>query len=173
MKRVIIDTNVLVAANGGANTTTSVDCQAKCVEFLNGFGNQMCVRIDSSRLILGEYRRNIAYTKQGAGDRFFKKLNQQLGAYLCEQVDITPTPPGYAEGGDFAEFPKDDPALQNFDDDDKKFVAVALAQHPPPPICHATDEDWWKHEQTLRQYGVIIDHLCPDQAPPGFGEGGK
>jgi hypothetical protein len=47
------------------------------------------------------------------------------------------------------------------DPSDRKFVAVALAHKPTPPIINATDTDWVKVRQELESAGIILRELCP------------
>jgi len=114
-------------------------------------------------LILGEYRRNLSPSGQpGSGDAFFKWLwNNQGNHDHCRRVNITPH-----DNRGFAEFP-DDPELEPFDNDDRKFVAVALASHNAPPILNATDSDWWEHRVALEGHGIRIKSLCPELMEDG------
>ena len=61
----------------------------------------------------------------------------------------------------FEEFPESD-ALNNFDRNDRKFVAVAVASGERPPILNASDRDWWDDRLSLERCGVRVDFLCPD-----------
>ena len=62
---------------------------------------------------------------------------------------------------DFQEFPTD-PALADFDPDDRKFIAVALAHAENPSILQAVDSAWWTYRDALRQNGVTVDFICED-----------
>jgi len=48
------------------------------------------------------------------------------------------------------------------DDDDRKFVAVALTFSTPPPIVNATDSDWVGWKDALRKRGIEVIQLCPE-----------
>lgn len=48
------------------------------------------------------------------------------------------------------------------DNDDRKFVAVALAFAQPPPIVNATDPGWKRWEGALADHGVNVCQLCPE-----------
>ena len=48
------------------------------------------------------------------------------------------------------------------DDDDRKFVAVALSFSTPPPIVNATDSDWVRWIDALRNRGIEVIQLCPE-----------
>lgn len=63
---------------------------------------------------------------------------------------------------DFEEFPTD-PRLASFDASDRKFVAVAIKAGSKPPVLNAVDSDWWNHLSVLREHGVKVEFLCPDQ----------
>ena len=114
--------------------------------------------LDDRHLILQEYRRNLSFAgKPGAGDQFFRWLwHNQANPQHCRAVPITPEPTR-----EFAEFP-DDPALESFDRDDRKFVAVAIASDTTPEILNAADTGWFQHRAALQRRGVNITFLCPE-----------
>ena len=62
---------------------------------------------------------------------------------------------------EFGEFPKD-PELANFDPDDRKFVAVAIAHCEKPPILQAVDSQWLDFRDVLLQHGVRVQFICED-----------
>ncbi len=149
----VVDTNVLVVANGG-HERASEECQLACVEALLA-AREGPVLIDSRGLILQEYGKKVAYYRPPrVGNEFYRWLLDHQGQDVCWQVDITP------EGESFAEFP-DDPDLARFDPSDRKFVAVARASGVGPPILNAVDTDWWNHQKALERNGVRIEFLCP------------
>jgi hypothetical protein len=78
---------------------------------------------------------------------------------VCDQVKITPRKSGHT---DFQEFPQL-AALNNFDPQDRKFVAVANAHPEKPPILQATDSKWLEWEQSLHQCGIQLEILCRDE----------
>ncbi len=157
---VVIDTNVLVVANGGHPPAANA-CVLACIEALEA-ARAGVVLVDDGGRILDEYARHASHAGQpGVGDRFFKWLwDHQAMAGSCSQVSITDD----ADRG-FAEFP-DDPALAAFDRDDRKFVAVALASGLRPPVLNASDSDWWEFDAVLKHHGVDVDYLCPELMPP-------
>ena len=57
------------------------------------------------------------------------------------------------------------PSSPEFDRDDRKFVAVALASGTSPPIVNASDRDWWEHREVLQVHGIEILFLCPELMP--------
>ncbi|MDQ2732367.1 MAG: hypothetical protein M3Y56_11975 [Armatimonadota bacterium] len=137
MSAFVIDTNVLVVANGGHEV--SDDCLRRCLNALSN-SREGIVVVDNQFQILKEYRKHAHDTGQpGVGDAFLKwLLRNQANPDHCEQVPLT------ASGlGNYLEFPSD-PALDGFDKSDRKFVAVALTSEHGPEIQNAVDTDWWK-----------------------------
>ena len=159
--KVIIDTNVLIAANGRDCPQVTPKCQLRTGQYLKDIqtkGSIVIDSIDSKWLILTEYKNKVNQTGQpGIGDRFLKWVLTNLkNPQRCQQVKIHPS-----EDNSFEEFP-DVPQLEKFDRSDRKFVAVALTASDHPPIVNAADSDWAEFYEALTQCGVNIEFLCPD-----------
>jgi hypothetical protein len=150
----IIDTNVAITANG-RDTHASDECQLECINALIDIVNKCTVYLDDQNLIFEEYRKNLKFVgSPGTGDMFFKHIFDNLGNQTkCRIVSITP------ENSSFAEFP-DDINLKNFDIDDHKFVAVAIASGDNPSIVNAVDSDWKNHKEALQSHGIKVIQLC-------------
>lgn len=156
--KAVIDTNVLLVANG-QHADVSEDCVIACVTRLRSIQQSGIVVIDDGYRILGEYQHKTSLNPpKGAGDVFLKWLLRQSGTAQVEQVTLHET----AENS-FAEFP--DPALEPlFDAPDRKFAAVAHAHQDKPTIWQAADckwLDWWR---ALRVKGVTVEFLCAEDA---------
>lgn len=155
--RVVVDTNVPVVANGKSEQA-SPKCVKNCAVRLRKLTRKDKLVLDDSWLIIKEYMANLRSSGQpGSGDAFLKwVLTNYRNPDFCELVRITPK---NSSETDFEEFPSD-PALNNFDATDKKFIAVALAHPDKPPILQAVDTEWWEMKEPLGVAGVTIDFLC-------------
>lgn len=175
MDAVIVDTNVIVIANDTDDKRK--DCRDRCQERIQQIIDQHeKVVIDDKRRILGEYQNNTRpNTRKGIGDVLVKRLLQNLSnPAVCTMVTITPLT---GNGTDFEEFPADN-ALINFDSDDRKFIAVALAHKrdtgQTPPILLAIDRGWLQFIDELANHGVSVDLICEaDMQRPRQGRKGK
>ena len=131
--KVIVDTNVPLVANGKAEQA-SEDCVETCIDELMKIteGNVKLV-LDDLRRIIGEYRNKLNPGGfPGVGDAFLKWVEVNwANPQQCDLVSVTPI-----DGSEtnFQEFPTD-PVLVDFDLDDRKFVAVALAHPENHPSC--------------------------------------
>ena len=152
-----MDTNVAVVANG-QHGQAGPSCRRNCVDALRRIQNDCLVLLDDKRLILDEYRKNLSPSGQpGLGDAFFKLLHDnQSNPEFCRTVAVNL----HLDRG-FEEFPAD-PRLSSFDDDDRKFVAVARASGTNPEVLNASDTDWWQYRQELSEHGVRVVFLCPE-----------
>jgi hypothetical protein len=151
----VIDVNVLAAANLRADHISMEDA-LKCVEFLEAVKQEDgCVSMDEGGLIFEEYSKYASHKGQpGTGDIFFKWLWDNQGVESkCEKVIITT----HEERG-FTVFP-DSPSLHQFDMDDRKHLAVAVASKNAPDIVNATDSDWWYFQDVFEGLGIKIKQL--------------
>ncbi|MYF56609.1 hypothetical protein F4225_12895 [Candidatus Poribacteria bacterium] len=162
MNAVIVDTNVLVIANGEADHA-SLDCIEHCQNRLETIlSRPEKVVIDDGWRILGEYDDNTKpNTRKGVGDLFVKTLMQNQGnPNICSLVHITSLK---GNGTDFQEFPTDN-ALSGFDPDDRKFIAVTLAYQQDTgetaTILLAIDRGWLQFTNALVIHGFTIDLIC-------------
>lgn len=155
----LLDTNVIRTADGLADHADPT-CVAACAERLEQ-ASRSVVHLDRGRAILNEYLGQIAgRPPYQVGTRFVHLLLQnQENPERCQQESITAHP---ARG--YVEFP-DDPRLATFDDDDRKFVAVAVAADPTPAIVNAVDSDWEPVAGALIDHGILVEQLCPHLDP--------
>jgi hypothetical protein len=155
---VVVDTNVPVVANGHSKQA-SPECTLNCVEWLRKItsGVEKLV-LDGQWRIIREYMSNLRSSGQpGVGDAFLRwVLINWNNTRRCELVTITPTDVGETS---FQEFPAGS-ELSDFDPDDRKFVAVALAHGQKPPILQAVDTAWWELRDALCCNGVKVEFLC-------------
>ena len=163
MDAVIVDTNVIVIAND--RDDKRADCRDRCQDRLEQiFDQREKVVVDDERRIFEEYERNAdPNTRKGIGDLFVKRLLQNLGnPEICTMVSITPL---VGNGTDFEEFP-DDPALSNFDPDDRKFIAVALVYESvyqqKATLLQAADSQWYGFRETLVRNGLEVEFICEE-----------
>ena len=154
---VIVDTNVVVVANGRSEQA-SADCVDTCGERLEEImRGEMKLVLDNRWIILGEYMRNLRSNGANVGDRF-------LGWILAnrdKRCDLVPITPVNGSEYEFEEFP-DDPALDDFDPDDRKFIAVACAHSEKPPILQAVDSQWWDFRDAFHRNGVTVEFICEE-----------
>ena len=157
---VIVDTNVAVVANGKWDEDFD-DCEATCISRLEEItSGKVILALDDQRRIIEEYRKKLSPDGQpGVGDAFLKWVEiNWTNPKRCVRVPITPIENSETE---FKEFP-DDHALQKFDSDDRKFVAVAVAHCEKPPILQAVDSQWLDFRDVLLQHGVRVQFICED-----------
>lgn len=186
MGAVIIDTNVIVVANtdiredengrliavGMADHATPaciITCQNRLTQIRRGSTK---VVLDRGERIVGEYRLKVERSlhrrlqQNRAGDLFWAWLmRNQWREEKCTRVHITPL---QGKGTEFEEFP-DDAALNDFDKDDRKFIAVAIAYsrdtQQTAPILQAVDTKWEGFIEALQRHGVEVEQICkPEQA---------
>ena len=152
---VVVDTNVVVVANGRSEQASS-GCVETCGERLEEImrGEEKLV-LDNRWIILREYMQNLRSNGADVGDRF-------LGWILVNkdtQCDLVPITPVDGSENEFEEFP-DDTALDGFDPADWKFIAVACAHSEKPPILQAVDSRWWDFRDAFRRNGVTVEFIC-------------
>ena len=158
MMAVIVDTNVAVVANG-QSLQASPNCVDTCINRLEKIirGEEKLV-LDNRWIILSEYIRNLRSSGEpGAGDRFLLWLLRNKDKQ-CDLVSITPIDDSENE---FEEFP-DDPALDEFDLADRKFIAVACAHLERPPILQAVDSKWLSFHDAFLHNGVRVEFICKE-----------
>jgi predicted nucleic acid-binding protein len=150
-KRIVVDTNVAIAANG-RNTHADELCQLACVEALANVAANV-VFLDDKELIFTEYAKHLNFPGQpGMGDAFFKHVfDHQHSGKKVRLVPITPT--GERVRG-FEELP-----ANTLDASDRKFLAVAVTAKAC--ILNATDSDWAQNEALLKGLSVKVEQLCP------------
>ena len=156
---VVMDTNVAVVANGMTEQAGQT-CVAACIVKLRKIveDEKLILLLDDKYFILDEYRNNLSLSGQpGYGDFFIQWLwESHTNKQYCRMIPVTPH-----EDREFKEFPND-PSLASFDQDDRKFVAVALASGSSPQVLNASDTDWWHHRESLCKHGVEVAFLCPE-----------
>lgn len=156
---VVIDTNVLLVANG-SHANASDACRKVCIQRLLVQQSSGVTVIDDDYRVLSEYQNKTRPNQpKGVGDVFLKWLLQNQGnAARVHRVPITETAADV-----FDEFP--DAALQpRFDAPDRKFAAVAHAHPGKPPIWQAADCKWLDWWPALQAKGVTVEFVCPDDA---------
>lgn len=164
MAVVVVDTNVIVIANV-VDDDDRKNCRELCIERLNQIITQQeIIVIDDGWRILTEYINNTnPNTKKGIGDLIVKRLLQnRSNPSICRIVHISSLT---GNGTEFNEFP-DDPELTDFDPDDRKFIAVAIAYYTQyqetPSILLAIDRGWLHFIHTLKNQGVQIELICEE-----------
>jgi len=153
--KAVIDTNVLLVANG-QHADVSSDCVIECVRRLQSIQQSGIAVVDDRFRILHEYQHKTCLSPpKGVGDVFLKWLLRQSGSARVETVVLNES-----AANCFLEFP--DPALEPlFDAPDRKFAAVAYAHPEKPPIWQATDCKWLDWWPALKAKGVDVEFLCP------------
>lgn len=157
MTEVVIDTNVLLVADG-LHGDVLEECHWACVKRLEAIKATGIVVLDDEYRILQEYQNKISANKaKGAGGAFVKWLLQNAAnPNRVAQVSLTET-----EEDTFVEFPVAE-LKHEFDPPDRKFPAVANAHPAKPPILQATDSKWLKWWPALAEKGIRVEFLCPE-----------
>jgi hypothetical protein len=163
---VVVDTNVPIAASGRSEQA-SVECVAACREAILGIMNdERRLALDDDGLIITEYKQNLSASGQpGLGDAFLVwVLTNSANPERCDLVPLTEA--AGAEGG-FEQFP-DAEGLEEFDQSDRKFVAVANAHAGKPPIFEALDSKWWGWKDALAAAGITVVFLCREEVEAAY-----
>jgi hypothetical protein len=151
MKRRVVDTNVAIVANG-RETNAAPSCRLHAIETLGHLLEEGRIIVDVAGEMLAEYRRYCDPKGQpGVGDRFFREV---LMNYVSKVERI---PLEKHADGRFVDFP-DDPELEGFDPDDRKFAAAARKM--AVPVLNATDSDWLTFQQSLLKHGIKVEFVC-------------
>jgi hypothetical protein len=156
---IVIDTNVLLVANGLASQMSD-KCRLACLDRLEKAKRQETVVVDRQNLILDEYHNKLEPYRRppGPGDAFLLHLLQNMGSSThVASVDLTPTD---AQHTNFEEFPADENLRESFDPADRKFVAASNAHPEMPPIVEAADSKWIGWAPQLAVHGITVEFPC-------------
>lgn len=156
MNRIVIDTNVAIAANG-RDTHASYRCQLACTELLELVANNKDKRkiiLDSGGEIIDEYSKHLHYKGQpGIGDYFFKFLHDNL--YLNEKVHLVDITSVDDDTKGYEELPQNE-----IDRSDRKLLAAAVVARAK--IINALDTDWFEKREFLNEINIEVYQLCAE-----------
>ena len=168
-QKCLVDTNVPKTANRALAPATIprelTGCVLACVEAVEHIVKKGGLVMDAGDEIFDEYRRQLSMKGQpGMGDRFLKWVHDNRWKFPdADRVTIT------KHGGSYDEFP-DHEGLAQFDNSDRKFIAVSNAHPDKPPVLQATDSKWWGWKDALAEVGITVYFLCPDYAETKYTE---
>jgi hypothetical protein len=151
--RVVIDCNVLIAANR-RETTASLPCSAACARRLLDTTNNDILLEDATNLIWEEYKRYCNFSGQpGPGDRFFVWLvRNRWTPERVHRIDI-----GAGDDEIEARVPS---ALRDFDRSDRKWIVTYIGGGGEA-LYNALDSDWSESAKDLSDAGINVVEICP------------
>jgi hypothetical protein len=159
MSAVVIDTNVLLVADGQAQQM-SPKCKIECLSRLEKAKASERVVLDNQRIILSEYGHKLDASKRppSAGSAFLKWLCVNLANdRYVSLVNLSPLDTGKTK---FKEFPLDRALEDLVDPSDRKFMAAAFTHPEKPPILESADSKWLGWEADLKRHGIKLEVLC-------------
>jgi len=162
MSAIVIDTNVLLVANG-IGSHMGDECRLECMARLRKASESESVVVDRQYLILAQYHRKLNPNRRppGPGDAFLRHLLQNMGHVShVAPVDLTAV---NRENTDFREFPDDRSLKDLVDPSDRMFVAASNVHPEKPPIVQAADSKWLDWELLLRGHGIHLEVLCRER----------
>jgi hypothetical protein len=141
------------------------ECILECIRQIQNITRNGGLVIDDAGEIFNEYISNLSLSGQpGVGDSFAKWVHDhQWNPKNVDRVAIS------KNGNSYDEFPCHE-GLNNFDNSDRKFVAVANGHPAKPPILQATDSKWWGWNDALTEVGITVLFLCPAYAEAKYTE---
>lgn len=157
MTTFVVDTNVLVAANGDPDKNgerPDPECERKCVRRLRQIVDTGTVAIDYQYAICREYGRHVGDRSQRGrepkpGDVFFK----QVVGRRCRVLEVSASP------GEDESWGIEALRESSFDPSDRKFLAVAVAANGV--VINATDNDWHESQGLMERLGLEVEEVCP------------
>jgi hypothetical protein len=161
MSKRLVDTGVLLVAEGMAPDQAGPACVTACDNILREIEREGGLVVDNLRIIVSEYghKLNTRQRQLKPGARFLLWVLRNLGN--PDRVEMSPiTRLQGGEPSDFVEFPAS-PALANFDRSDRVYVATANGHPRKPPILVSVDTDWLNASAALAAAGITVQQLCP------------
>ena len=158
MTAIVIDTNVLVVADGKAPQMSDA-CLNECLIRLERVKAKEQVVLDDAWMIMGEYQKNLTPNQSPTPGSAFLKWLLQVES-VEEHVSRVTLTPLDREQTLFVEFPSDKKLEAAFDPADRKFVAAANAHPEKPPILESADSKWLGWEDQLNKHGIKVEVLC-------------
>ena len=164
MEAVVIDTNVILAAKGKSEQAWPecvIACQERLDEIIEGSEK---VVIDDKWIILGEYMHYLEDDEPTTIERtsgYFLEwfIRNYQNPEQCMQVHITPS----EDGTGFEELPE---AFIEFDDDDYKFIAVAVVYEniyqQKATLLQSVDSQWYGSREVFIENSLIVEFLCEE-----------
>ena len=168
----VVDTNVPLTA-AGYNEVASDACRLKCIEFMEQlFRGEIVIVIDRGNEALAEYGNSVSRQQRShdiAGRLLIHLFSNRGNNRFVREVSLE-----RLAGNAYLDYPDnqgnwrtDDPKCKAFDEDDKKWVALALRfkQHTglDAPIVNAADRCWLAFEPQLAAAGIKLETLCKDE----------
>lgn len=156
---VVVDTNVLAVAQGMHNGASD-ECRLNCAKVIRRLHAGRYVAVldsdSSGEAILSEYTKRLRGTGvSGIGTKLVLKLvRNRNDPSVCRSVEITPSD---ALPGSYEEVPAH---LHDFDLDDHKWFAAAIAEGSRPRLYQALDEEWWSRRRDIADAGLDTHFLC-------------
>jgi hypothetical protein len=162
VSKVILDTNVPVMASVAPNLCKDEELvmQKKCMEYIRQLttkGDNKIV-LDMKHEIMTEYENNVN-KNTSMGKLFFRWLyNYTPKMDMDDLLELKRD-----DRGRYKDYPYDE-ITKNFDESDKKFVALANLHGEKPPIIEAADGKWLGYVDAFAKYGIKIEFLDYDYA---------
>lgn len=162
MDKIILDTNVpaKAAVSPESCPAEELKMQRACMKYIEELTenkNRKLV-LDLDHEIWKEYHTNV-YKNSNMGKIFFKWLYEYYATISPEDnIKLQKN-----SEGKYLDFPYDE-NTEEFDESDKKFVALANAHEEKPPIIEAADSKWIGFEECFAKYGIHIEFLDRDYA---------
>lgn len=154
--KVVIDTNVAIAANG-RKTHACNKCQLACIEFLESLtsvSGRRKIYLDDLDLLLNEYKPHLNFHGQpGIGDAFYKFLHDHK--YSGKKISLVSITPNNDNGTGFDELP-----ANSIDPSDRKILAISVVGSAK--IVNALDNDWHEKREFIAGLGIDVIQLCPE-----------
>jgi hypothetical protein len=168
-KKCLVDTNVAISANLATKPDPASivpdACISECVRQIQNITKNGGLVVDAMGEIFDEYISNLSLSGQpGVGDTFAKWVHDhQWNPNKVDRVVIT------KHGHSYDQFP-DHEGLTQFDNADRKFIAVSNAHPEKPPVLQATDSKWWGWKDALAEVGITVHFLCADYVEAKYAE---
>ena len=162
MGRIILDTNVpaKAAVSPNACPMEELELQRACMEYIRMLTVEQDKKLvlDLDYEILKEYQNNVC-KDSSMGKLFFRWLYNYYATILPQDhIKLKKD-----ESGQYIDYPYDEDTKE-FDESDKKFVALANAHFERPPIIEAADGKWLGYVKAFAKYGIHIKFLDIDYA---------